>query len=233
MEGSPSGLWRTLGKRVKCKSFRGFESLSFRMIKENSKKIWKKYNGLIVFILFLIQILVLYKLIQAYVPDGVIFKTAWDDKIPFLSGFVIPYFLFFIVLFLPFILACKKKKIFLALSTSYFFVATVCSLVYVFFQTTINRPEIVSSTIFNKLILFIYSIDEPLNLFPSGHVTFSVLATLCLFKINKKIGYIVLPITVLIVLSTLFVKQHHIPDVLAGLVLAYVGYRFIFRKMIK
>ena len=149
-----------------------------------------------------------------------------------MSGFVIPYFLFFVVLILPFILTLKNKKKFLATSTSFLSVSVICSLIYAFFQTTIIRPEIISSNIFEKLVLFVYSIDAPLNLFPSGHVTFSVLATLCLLKINKKIGYIVLPFTILIVLSTLFIKQHHIPDVIAGLVLAYIGYRFIFKKMI-
>ena len=31
LEGSPSGLWRALGKRVGCQSPRGFKSLSFRI----------------------------------------------------------------------------------------------------------------------------------------------------------------------------------------------------------
>lgn len=202
------------------------------MKKENwINKLWKKDKGKIIFILFILQITLFYKLIQIYFSNGIIFKTTLDDKIPFFSPFVIPYFSFFIILFLPFIMTLKNKKNFLALSTTFFIVSVICDLVYIFFQTTINRPEIISSTIFNKLVLFIYSVDSPLNLFPSGHVTFSVLSTLCLFKINRKVAYVVLPFTILIVLSTLFIKQHYIPDVLAGLMLAFLGYKFIFSSL--
>ncbi|MBU1704688.1 MAG: phosphatase PAP2 family protein [Nanoarchaeota archaeon] len=192
-------------------------------------KLWK--NEKIIFILFILQITVVYKLIQIYFSQGIIFKTVLDDKIPFIPEFVIPYLLFIIVLSLPFILTLKNKKDFLAISRLFLIVSAVCNLTYIFFQTTIIRPEIISSTIFDRLVLFVYSIDSPLNLFPSEHVTFSVLSTLCLFKINRKLAYIILPFTALIVISTLFIKQHHIPDVLAGLMLAFLGYWFIFKRM--
>lgn len=196
------------------------------------EKFWDKYGGFIVFILFILQITVVYELIQMFFIKGVIFKTALDDVIPFFSPFVIFYFLIIIILFLPFIMTFKNKKMFLALSTAFFFVSFICNIIYIFFQTTITRPDIIPSTIFDKLVLFIYSVDSPLNLFPSGHVTFSVLSTLCLFKINKKVAFVVLPFTILLILSTLFIKQHNIPDVLAGAILAYLGYKFIFKKMI-
>lgn len=196
------------------------------------KKFWKKNAGLILFLLFILQMTLFYKLIQTHFPTGVIFKTGLDDKIPFIPIFVIPYFFYFLILLLPFVLAFRDRKKFFAISTTFLLISIICNLIYILFQTTINRPEILVSSIFNKMILFIYSIDAPLNLFPSGHVTFSVLSTLCVFKLNKKIGYIILPITILIIFSTIFIKQHHIPDVIAGLILASLGY-FIFKKFAK
>jgi len=196
------------------------------------KNFWKKHKGGIIFILFILQITFFYKLIQIYSQNGIFLNTTLDNKIPFLSTFVIFYLLFFVLLFLPFILNFKDKKKFLALSATFFFVSIICNLFYVFFQTTVIRPEIIVSTIFDKLVLFIYSIDKSLNCFPSMHVTFSALSTLCLLKLNKKAGQIILPLAILIVFSTLLIKQHVILDVIGGLVLALLGYYFIFRKMI-
>jgi len=196
------------------------------------KQVWRKYRSIILFALFILNITLFYKIIQIYFPAGNIFKLGLEDNIPFIPLFIIPYLFFLLVLFLPFLISIKNKKQFLAVSVSFLFASIICNIIYMLFQTTIIRPEIISSTILNKLVLFVYSIDSPLNLFPSGHVTFSALSTLCLFKINKKLAYIILPITILVILSTLFIKQHHIPDVLAGLVLAFISYQFIFKKII-
>jgi hypothetical protein len=38
MEGSPSGLWRRLGKAVYSQGYRGFESLSLRQVKKIKHK---------------------------------------------------------------------------------------------------------------------------------------------------------------------------------------------------
>ncbi|MCK9595915.1 phosphatase PAP2 family protein [Candidatus Pacearchaeota archaeon] len=196
------------------------------------KQIWEKNRSIILFALFILNITLFYKIIQIYFPVGNIFKLGLEDSIPFVPLFVIPYLFFLLVLFLPFLVSIKDKKQFLAVSVSFLFASIVCNIIYMLFQTTILRPEIISSTILDKLILFVYSIDSPLNLFPSGHVTFSLLSFFCMTKINKKITLILLPIVILIILSTLFIKQHHIPDILAGLLLAFVSYQFVFKKLI-
>jgi membrane-associated phospholipid phosphatase len=194
------------------------------------RKCCEDYKDKIIFVLFFLQVTLFYNLIQTYFPTGHIFKIPLiDEAIPFLSVFVIPYLLFIFVLFLPFAMAFRDKKRFLALSASFLFASVVCNIVYVLFQTTALRPEVLPSTIFDELVLFVYAIDKPLNLFPSGHVTFSVLSTLCLTRINKKLAYAILPVTILIVLSTLFIKQHYVPDVLGGLALAFLSFQ-IFRK---
>ncbi|MFA6088421.1 MAG: phosphatase PAP2 family protein [Candidatus Woesearchaeota archaeon] len=193
-------------------------------------KTWKKHKGAIFFILFIIQITFFYKLIQIFSSKGLIIKTALDDKIPFLSFFVIFYLSILIILFLPFILTFRNKITFLKLATTFFIISIMCNLTYVLFQTTIIRALVIPSTIFDKLVLFIYSIDNPFNSIPSMHVTFSVLSNLCLFNINKKVAYVILPFTILLILSTLFIKQHYIPGVLTGLVFAVLGY-VLFKRM--
>lgn len=195
------------------------------------RKCWEDYKDRIIFVLFFLQLTLFYSLIQAYFPTGHVFRIpSIDGAIPLLPVFVVPYLLFYFVMFLPFAMTFRDRKRFLALSASFLFASVVCNIIFVLFQTTALRPEIVPSTIFDNLVLFVYAIDKPLNLFPSGHVTFSVLSTLCLTRINKKLAYVILPVTILIVLSTLFIKQHYVPDVLGGLVLAFLSFQ-IFRKM--
>lgn len=194
-------------------------------------KFIKKYRSLIFFALFLFEITFIYKLIQNHPYNVRIFKTPFDDRIPFLSIFIIPYLIYYFYIFIPFILSIRNEKSFFSCSISYFFAATILSLFYIFFQTTITRPDIYPDNIFNKLVLFIYTIDKPLNLFPSGHTTFSILANLCLIRINRKLSIIICPITLLIVLSTLFIKQHFIPDVISGIILSFLTYFLIFKRI--
>jgi membrane-associated phospholipid phosphatase len=195
-------------------------------------KFWNKYNDKIMFVLFLIQLLVGYNLIQRYFSVGRTLTIPFiDNNIPFIPAFVLAYLCYAIIIILPFALTFRNKKQFLAISTAFFFVATIGNICYIFFQTTIIRPEIIPNNITNKLILFIYSVDKPVNLFPSLHVALPVLTTLCLSQIRKKSVYILAPITVLIILSTLFIRQHHILDVVSGLLVAFIGYKFIFKKI--
>lgn len=192
--------------------------------------LWKNHKEKIVFILFVLQITLFYKLIQIFFSTGRIFSVPFvDENIPFIALFVIPYLLLIPVMLLPFALVFRNRKKFVALSFTFFFASTLCNIIYMLFQTTIIRPEIIPVSVFDKLVVFVYSIDKPLNLFPSGHVMLSSLANLCLLKINKRIAYIIFPLTVLIILSTLFIKQHHTPDVFGGLLVAFLSYQ-LFKK---
>jgi len=195
--------------------------------------LWKRYKDKIVFIIFLLQITLFYKLIQMHIQTGYIFKISFiDDKIPFIPLFVMPYLLYAVVLLLPFILTFRNKKYFFASSAAFLFASLVCNFFFVLFPTMTIRPEIAPSDIFNKLVLWVYAIDGVTNLFPSEHVAFSVLSNLCLTKINKRIAYYLIPITGLIVFSTVFIKQHYIPDILGGLVLAFASF-LIFKRIIR
>ena len=193
--------------------------------------IWKKHKDKIVFLLFLIQFILIYKLIQEIVTQGRLLTIPIiDNFIPLIPIFVIPYLLFFPFILLPIAMVWKDKKRLFQIAITYLFASTIANLIFLIFQTTVIRPELFPSTIANRWIIYIYSFDKPLNLFPSTHVTFTALANLCLLKINKKIAYGVLPLTILIILSTMFIKQHYIPDLFAGLLLAWLSYEFIYKR---
>jgi len=193
----------------------------------------KKYADKIVFAIFVLQITLIYKLIQVYFPTGHVFNMPFiDNNVPFLSVFAVPYLLYVAVLILPFAMTFKNKKHMLALSSSFLFSSLVCNIFYVLFPIIVIMPEILTSTIFNRLVLFIYSIDGVTNCFPSEHVTFSILSNLCMVNIRKKIAYYMIPATALVVIATLFIKQHYVPDVLAGMVLAFLSF-LVFKKIMQ
>lgn len=193
--------------------------------------IWKEYKGEILFVLFILQIILVYKLVQFYYPVGYELKTFLDDKIPLIPFFAVFYLLICPLIFLPFIYAYKNKRLFYHLSLTFFLVATFLNIFYVLFQTTVPRPDVLPSGLFGRLVAFIYSFDKPLCCFPSGHAAFSLLVNLSFFKIKKKVAYYLIPLTVLIFLSTLFIKQHYVLDIVGGAVVAVLGYYLVFGRL--
>ena len=103
----------------------------------------------------------------------------------------------------------------------------VCFLVFALFPTTMQRPEIVGSTIFDLLLVLVYQNDSPDNLLPSIHCFSSWLCWIGT-RGNPQIPvwyqFASLLIAIAICLSTLTVKQHVIVDVVAGIMLAEFSY---------
>ena len=103
----------------------------------------------------------------------------------------------------------------------------VCMLFFIFLPTTNVRPEITGDNISDKLTRFLYSIDKPTNLFPSIHCLVSWLCFVGIRK-SKKVHIAIKIFSVIsalaIIASTMFLKQHYIADVLAGVALAEVCY---------
>jgi membrane-associated phospholipid phosphatase len=73
------------------------------------------------------------------------------------------------------------------------------------------------------LVALEYRLDEPYNLFPSLHVAISWLAWLaCRDRVRPRALF--LAVVVAISISTVFVKQHYIVDVVAGVALAVAAW---------
>jgi len=59
--------------------------------------------------------------------------------------------------------------------------------------------------------------------FPSGHTAITVLTLYYAFKYNKSYAYILIPITILMVISTVYLRYHYVIDVIAGLFLVVLS----------
>ena len=156
-----------------------------------------------------------------------VFHSPLDDLIPFREEFVLAYFSWFVYMVL-FVL-CEylfDKEAFHRESIYLYFGMTLLIIVSLIFPNMQDlRPAVMPrNNWFTSKILWLYSLDPPINVAPSIHVydTVSVMITArsCrhfIFKF-KPVHWLINFMGTMIVLSTLFIKQHSIYDLLLGFV---------------
>ncbi len=155
-------------------------------------------------------------------PAVINLYTVLDQAIPVVPIFVIPY-----ISLQPYIYA--TLVLFLLLRTRYFQSACLAMItvwfisyaVYYWLQSEVIRPVLSGTDIFSRLVMKVYSVDNPYNDFPSLHTSLSTILAIHWVKINRPAGIVLSIWTALIVASTLLIKQHYIPDVIFGLALAF------------
>jgi len=113
-------------------------------------------------------------------------------------------------------------------------VLACCAVSWVFFivlpvTTAGYRPDTVDITGPSTMLLgFIYFSDAPGTCFPSLHVAVGMTTAFIAIHLWGWRGFIYMLANIMVLLSTLFTKQHYIADVVAGTILAYVSYRIFF-----
>ena len=160
-----------------------------------------------------------------------------DDVIPFCEYFVIPYYFWFAYI----VLAIIHTGLFdvPAFKRYMWFIITTYTFTLVFYLIFPNmqelRPiEFQNNNIFTKIVEATYSIDTNTNVFPSLHVIggvgsmFAFLETKPFNTLGWRIANIVC--TILICLSTVFLKQHSVLDILGGLVVCTIAYPIIYKN---
>lgn len=169
-------------------------------------------------------------------PDTIIHMKI-DDMIPFCELFVIPYFLWFgyvsiVVLYCFF----KNKQEYYKTCVFLFTGMTAFLVISTLWPNGHHlRPYIMPrDNIFSSLVAHLYNMDTPTNLWPSIHVYNSIGAHLAVVHSqklakNKAIlsGSFILCVS--IVLSTVFIKQHSMFDVLTAFVMAATMYVVVYQ----
>jgi membrane-associated phospholipid phosphatase len=154
-----------------------------------------------------------------------------DTKIPFVPAFFIPYCIWYLMIFIiPYYLYCKDKDKFIKYTMAYILCSMIGNIVFISYPSTVARPTVTGTDIFSLIAKFIYWIDTPTNCFPSLHCAISMLFILyiCESKNTNIITKIsVCIISILIMLSTLFTKQHVIVDFISGDILALIVYLIV------
>ena len=198
---------------------------------------WVKNNPhCLAMLYFVFYLIAFFSLGQIHRPDLHIIHCALDDVIPFCEWFIIPYCLWFLVMPGSLIyFMFRDKKAFLDLSFLMFTGMTFCLLVYLVWPNGLDlRVEITQTNWAARLVAALQGFDTPTNVCPSIHVIGSFAGAFALWNCRalQKPQYKVISavIAVLISISTVFVKQHSVIDVIAALPLCAIGYYLCFSK---
>lgn len=201
------------------------------------KKEWFRYWWTLAYFPIYMFIFVLE---EKLITDYHIIGIALDKKIPFIEWFFFPYYIWFpyvgIVMVLLFF---RDKQTFLKTLCFLYLGMTVFLIVNVAYPNGLDlRPtEFAHDNIAVRLARNMYETDTPTNVLPSIHVYNTIGIQLGTFfsrkGIRTKAGRVfIILFGVLIICSTVFVKQHSVIDVAAALLLGVVSYFLFFRGRI-
>lgn len=205
-------------------------------MKSKHKLLFEKYKHL-----FLLLYFPAYFLWFAYLEKTVtkhfhVIHMNIDDYIPFCEFFIIPYLLWFLyvavsVLYTGF----TDKQQFFKMCTFLYTGMTVFLVISTLYPNGhFLRPVTFErDNIFVDLCRWLYRTDTSTNLFPSIHVYNSIGAHLAIIhhpklKNKKIICNLSAVLMISIILSTLFLRQHSVFDVITAFILAYIMYRLVY-----
>lgn len=193
----------------------------------------KKFKKDLIALFFMTSIIfyvVFYKLLNN--GDGNInsLVTNVDKAIPFLKIFILPYITWYGYIAIGLIYLCmKNRRNYYTSLISLNIGILICYVIYVVFQTSVPRPIVMGTDVLSKLVNMIYKNDNPFNCFPSMHVTTTYIIIKGINHTDNNITTRVIfnIIGVLIIISTQFVKQHVVLDLVFAVLLSEVIFRFI------
>ncbi|MCM3764564.1 phosphatase PAP2 family protein [Neobacillus niacini] len=177
----------------------------------------------------------IYQLLNNRPNKAVVLTTTLDQEIPFLPVFIIPYILWYGYIFCYLIYFCfKNTKVYFKTILLIVTGELICFLIYFFLQTHVPRPALEGDGFMTLLVQWIYTKDQPYNCFPSIHVltTFAVMLASLHIKSKHVLNTACIHIVgSLIIISTLFVKQHVIFDMIASMFLVTFLYGLAFELL--
>ena len=198
----------------------------------------KKYKHTLIIPIYGILYMLAFRYVeQRNVPINIIHMKI-DDYIPFCEYFIVPYLLWFAyvavtVFYFDFFNKNKQEywQFILTLGigmTLFIFV----SLLYPNGQNL--RSELTGDSIFIHLVQYLYTIDTPTNILPSIHVFNSIACCIAIFQhkpFQKRKALLTgtAILTTLIVMATVFLKQHTLVDVIAAVALNIVCFQLLYK----
>lgn len=165
-----------------------------------------------------------------------VIHSALDDHIPFVEYFIVPYLLWFlliasVILYFFF----TDKDLFYRLTGFLFVGMTLFLIICTIFPNAVNlRPDVFPrDNVFTSVVRHLYQADTSTNVLPSIHVFNSLgvcIATRHSQALRKKtvISFGIYLLSFLIILSTMFLKQHSVIDVVAAIGMACIIYPFVY-----
>ena len=202
-------------------------------------RLYQKYGHCIPLLIYMVIYLAWFSWLEkTNTKNFQVIHVAADDYIPFCEVFIVPYLLWFayvaaVVVFLFF----KNKQEYYRACIFLFTGMTVFLVISTLFPNGhhLRLEEMPRDNIFTQLVSVLWKTDTPTNLWPSIHVFNSMGAHFAVSRSREresrkgiKIASFLLATS--IILSTMFIKQHSVFDVLTGIAMGAVMYVFVYRK---
>ena len=208
------------------------------------KKFYNKTNDFvhrhkegIPFLVYTVAYLTWFSILEnkVIVPKYLIHLSA-DNHIPFVPAFIIPYELWFpyvLVTVLYFLFTAKEeyKRLFVFLTTG----MTLFLIVSTLWPNGQNlRPNLIGNEgFFESWVAHLYKTDTPTNIWPSIHVYNSLGIEFAVARSEKLKKYKFIRISsfilcILIIMSTMFLKQHSVFDVGTAIILGVLMYYLVY-----
>jgi len=152
-----------------------------------------------------------------------------EERVPFLPAFESLYVLTYV---LPWVLVAVRPdfRVCARACLSFVLVLVVAYASYALFPVYLERPTLHVDSVATWLLALEYR-DPSYNHFPSLHVALSWIVYLVTRGAAPRLGRVLLPVVLGISISTLFVKQHYVVDVVYGTLLAAVAWSLAARLL--
>ncbi len=206
------------------------------------KNFFEKYKHGIPLLIYLVVYLAWFAWLEkTNVKDYQLIHVSLDDHIPFLEVFIIPYLLWFLYVAVVVVyLFFKNKQDYYKACAFLFTGMTVFLIISTLWPNGHDlRPvSMPRDNCFTWLISMLWKTDTPTNLWPSIHVFNSMGAHFAVMhsrdlaqtKYGKPIKIASGILSFSIILSTMFIKQHSVFDVVTGILMGAVMYAFVYRR---
>lgn len=163
-----------------------------------------------------------------WLTGGIAPRIPLDGLVPLWPIWVVPYALCYPLWLTAFIFAIGKMdaRLFRALMAACYLTFSVGILTFVLFPTYVILPTLTGTDAFSVLLRQLQIAGGTYDALPSGHIYITTLLALFFSLWMPRLRWLWILILLTISFSTLFTGQHYILDVIAGLAVAWVGYRF-------
>lgn len=166
-----------------------------------------------------------------YLPTSELLKGGIEPKLPIdifpiWPIWVVPYVLCYPLWAAGFAWAAFKMndRMFRSFTVAFLVTCSVSITIFVIFPTYVPPVQLHGNDIFTSLLRFFHEGTGRYDALPSGHIYITTLLVLFYSLWYPRYRPLWVSILVIVSLSTLFTAQHYILDILAGLLVAALGY---------
>ena len=179
-------------------------------------------------LLWLVQVL-WYFLLNNYQTNSHLIHIPLDDKIPYVKEFVIFYVMWYgYIVFAHIWTFFHTKRDFLVMCCLIFLGNLISMIVCTAYPSMHDlRPDdaVMGNSFLSDIVRWLYGTENPYCILPSMHCMLAIVITVGLIFSDGLKGNLFVKIacpiyTVLVMLSTVFIKQHSIVDVFAAMILS-------------